>query len=257
MERSAMDLAARLAAYHPAPDPLLDTRPQLFSELRGVANELQFLRTQELPSYLATTPHDAYVSELLKSLFAESGIAEVHPVASLHQASWFATAANPPSHPLMLAPIQVVFDAGEIPLFFHETGHVLYRLWGQAFHRHLGASMARTVDGLRRDASNRSDPTDRKARYDLVRGWERLAYRQLEEVACDLVGALVGGPSFVVALHIALLIPSTTPFEQTMPNYPPLDVRMHLATAGLRRLGIAHCWMSITIAAHVNQNCRF
>jgi hypothetical protein len=86
-----VSLVADLNAYRPAADPLLDTRTQLLGELRELADELQFLRTQELPNDVARS-HDAYVSAVLQGLFAEVGLPDVRLVASLHQARWSATA---------------------------------------------------------------------------------------------------------------------------------------------------------------------
>jgi len=239
LEAQATDLQLRLLAYRAPVDPLLDTRPQLFSELRDVADALQFLRTTELPAFLATSPSDAYVSAMLEGLFAEAGISGVHPVASVHQGSWFATVQNHPTYPLMLAPAQILSDAGELPLFFHEIGHVLYRLWGPAFDRVLVATVQRTVDRLAQEARNAGDPNLRSDRAKALTEWQPQAYGEVEEIACDLVGALIGGPPFAVALHVALLMPDATPFAHSQPEYPPLDVRMRLAVAGIRRLGIA------------------
>jgi hypothetical protein len=238
LETQTAQVDARLASYRSPIHPSLDTRPQLISELREIAAAIQFLRTVELPALLATTPEDAYMSTVMAGLFSESGIPGIHPVASLHQGSWFATIPSPAQCPLMLAPVQVLTDAGELALFFHEIGHVLYRLWEPAFDRMIGATVRKTVGRLALEAANAMDPKDRLSRAEALHDWEPQAYGQMEEIACDLVGALLGGPAFAVALHVALLIPDATPFIHTQPEYPPLDVRMRLAAEGIRALQI-------------------
>lgn len=240
LEAGASDLNRRLHAYRVPSDPRLDTRLQLFGELRSLADDLQFLRTTELPALLATTPDDVYVSAVLEALFVETGIPDVHPVASLHQGSWFATQPSHPAYPLMLAPVQILADAGEIPLFLHEMGHVLYRLWAPALDLALVATVQKTVDRLAQEALSAGDPNVRLDRARALSEWLPQGYGEIEEIACDLIGALLGGPAFAVALHIGLLIPDATPYAHSQPEYPPLDVRMRLAVAGVRHLGLSY-----------------
>ena len=240
LAQRAADLDARLAAYRPAANPALDTWKQLFAELSGLATAAQALRTRQLPIYLAAAPDDHFLSNVVDALLQEVGVAGVRPVAVLHQDEWFAVSPAPPSHPLFYLPASITADPSELPLLLHEIGHVLFRLWDPLFRQRIADVVTATLDRKRREARNQADPAIARARAGDVAQWERQAYDEMEEIVCDVVGTLLGGPAFATALTIGLLAVSASPFLHHPPGapYPPLDCRMRLGGLVLRRRGL-------------------
>jgi len=224
-----------LALYHAAPTPALDTWRQIFTRLRTLSDKALFLRTRELPAYLATTPDDRYMSGVFETLHQEVGLDSVHPVVSLHQNGWFATVGGFASHQLYLAPASLVADPAELGLVFHEMGHTLFRLWSPDLEGACDTSVARTVLRKIKEVQAEADPNVRQDQSTALRAWRVQARREMEEMVCDSVGALLGGPAFVVALVLGLLTPADNPFEYGSRLYPPLDCRMRLGCLILRQ----------------------
>ena len=227
-----------LALYRAAPTPALDTWRQIFARLRMLSDKVHFLRTRELPAYLAATPDDRYMSGVFDTLHREVGLDNVHPVVSLHQNGWFATVGGFPDHPLYLAPASLAADPAELGLVFHEMGHTLFRLWSPDFEGSCDTSVARAVLRKIKDVQAESDPNVKEDRGTALRAWRVRARREMEEMVCDAVGALLGGPAFVTALVLGLLTPPGNPFDHGSPLYPPLDCRMRLGCLILRRRGL-------------------
>ncbi len=136
-----------LALYRTAPAPALDTWRQIFARLRVLSDKALFLRTRELPAYLAATPDDQYMSDVFETLHREVGLDGVHPVVSLHQNGWFATVGGFPGHQLYLAPASLAADPAELGLVFHEIGHTLFRLWSPDLEEACDTSVARVPLG--------------------------------------------------------------------------------------------------------------
>ncbi|MCL4508815.1 MAG: hypothetical protein M1296_04725 [Chloroflexi bacterium] len=227
-----------LAHYHAAANPALDTWRQLFSAMQALAHQVQALRIQQLPTYLASTPDDQYLSNLLEALHRDVGLTDVHPVASLHQPHWFAASAVPASHPLYFVPASLVDDPGELALAFHELGHVLFQLWFPDFGQRMQAAIAAAIQGKEQAIHSAADPSDRQSMTQALLEWRAQAFREMEEVVCDVVGTLLGGPAFVVTLAVGLLATSASPFQHHATDYPPLDCRMRLGGVVLRHLGL-------------------
>lgn len=239
IDRELADLDAAFAGYRPPPNPALDTWPQLFAKLRFLASVVQFLRTQELPAYLAGAPDEARAATIFEALHREIGLVDVHPVVSLQQPRWFAVLKDPPTHPLYLAPESLIDDPGELPLVFHEIGHVLFRLWDPDLPQHVIAVLATTAQRKAREIQAVSDPQLRAAMLAALQAWQPLVYNQLEELVCDVVGALLGGPTFAVTLAVGLFVTATDPFDyEQAGNYPPLDCRMRVSGIVLRGQGL-------------------
>ncbi len=237
--RELADLEAAFAGYRPPPNPALDTWPQLFAKLRILAIAVQSARTDELPAYLAAVPDESFFATVFEALHREVGLVGVHPVVSLQQPHWFAVFKDPPTHPLYLAPESLVGDPGELPLVFHEIGHVLFRLWDPDFPQHVTGVFGRTLQRQTRAIAAVGDPQERAQRLVSLQAWVPLIANQLEELVCDVVGALLGGPTFAVALAVGLFVTATKPFDyEQAGNYPPLDCRMRVIGIVLRGQGL-------------------
>lgn len=127
----------------------------------------------------------------------------------------------------------------ELPLVFHEIGHVLFRLWDPAFPQYLTTVLSTTAQRKAREIQAISDPHLRADMLAALQAWMPLIYNQLEELVCDVVGALLGGPAFAVTLAVGLLVTATNPFDYLQTgNYPPLDCRMRASGIVLRRRGV-------------------
>jgi len=239
LDQRVVSLEQRLALYKTAPVPAQDTWRQLCKDLTSLSAAVQWLRTKELPAYLAATSDDQFVSNLVQALHSEIGLADVHPVVSLHQTHWFAVYPTPPAYPLYFAPASIATDPSELPLILHEIGHVLFELWGPVFNDRIQSSVAAALARKRQGLDASADPKFRADGTAALAEWESQAYDELEEVVCDVVGALLGGPAFVVALTVGLLAESTTPFTRSGPRYPPLDCRMRLGDLVLHHRGLA------------------
>lgn len=232
------DLRAAFGRYRPATNPALDTWPQLFAELRSLAAAVQFMRTQELPAYLADAPDEPLFAAVFEALHREVGLANVHPVVSLQQPRWFAVLKVPATHPLYLAPDSLTGDPGELPLVFHEIGHVLFRLWDPDFGQHVEAVV---VEGIRRkiqEIQATADPQVRAEMQAALKLWASLMHNQLEELVCDTIGMTLGGPAFAVAHAVGLFVTAIKPFDYEQPSYPPLDCRLRISSVVLRRQGL-------------------
>jgi hypothetical protein len=237
LERELDRLEVRMARYRAGANPAFDPWRQIFKDLRRLTIVVDLLRWQELPAHFARSADDEYFANVLRALHVEGGLADVHPVASLWQGHWFATRAAPPNYPLFFGPASVADDPGELPIVFHETGHVLFQLWDPEL---ADAAEAVVADTLARKASELQGLAHGiRADFAAALGqWQTQAVNELEELVCDVVGVLLGGPAFVVSVAESLLAASSAPFEHLASNYPPLDCRMRLGGIVLRHRGV-------------------
>lgn len=236
LEQELSRLGTRVARYHAGTNPAYDPRRQIFKDLRRLTTYVDRLRWEELPAHLARSPDDEYFANVLRALHIEVGLINVHPVASLRQGHWFATRAAPPEYALFFAPASVADDPGELPIVFHETGHVLFQLWDPELANAAEAVVAATL--MRKTRELPAFPQAIRLSYaEALRSWQIQSMSELEELVCDVVGALLGGPAFVAAVAESLLAASTAPFEHLTNNYPPLDCRMRLGGIALQHRG--------------------
>ena len=233
------NVAADIRRYQPSSDPALDTWPQVFQRLRDLTDAVHGLRLKELPAYLARTPDDHYVSILLEAMHVEVGLTAVNPVASLHQSYWFAVLSAPPSHPLYFVPSSYEVSPLEMALLYHEMGHLLYRLWSPAFSATIDRFIASHLQKKTQEANGFTQPKVREAALRILDWWRDRYQNEMEETACDVVGALLGGPAFATALTMGLMALRRSPFALVDSTYPPLDCRMRLPLAALRARGLA------------------
>ncbi len=237
--RDAVALEAAFDGYLPPTDPALDTWPQLFARLRSLTSGVQSVRAVELPAYLSGLPEEAFFAAIFEALHREIGLIDVYPVVSLHQPHWFAVLKVQMTHPLYLVPDSLAAHPGELPLLFHEIGHVLFRLWAPDLPQHTFDVLG---DTYQRKLGEILLITDQHVRNDMLsalNAWGALVPNQLEELVCDVVGALLGGPAFAVTLAVGLFITDTAPFDYAQSGlYPPLDCRLRIGGIVLRRQGL-------------------
>lgn len=237
LEQELNRLEIRVAHYHAGVNPAHDPWRQIFKDIRELTTIVDRLRLEELPAHLARSPDDEYVANILRALHVEVGLPDVHPVASLHQGHWIATRPAPPEYPLFFVPASVADDPGELPIVFHETGHVLFQLWDPDLADAAEAVVAATLLRKSRELPTLPHAIQTDAAAALTT-WQIQAMSELEELVCDVIGALLAGPAFVVAVTEGLLAASSAPFEHLASNYPPLDCRLRLGGLVLRHRGV-------------------
>lgn len=254
LQRDAAELETRLATYEANANPAIDTLPQIFSQLRALAGAVQLLRTEELPAYLSEAPDDEYLSNVLETLHREIGLGDVRPVVSLHRGRWFGTIVLPASHPLYFAPALLAADPGELPLVFHEIGHLLFRRWSPGFPERVWSAVVESMRLKYQSIQVETDPRIRQEMTAALTDWMERAEAGLEEVVCDIVGTLLGGPAFLLAAAVGLLAASIAPFEAESPAYPPLDCRIRASCVVLRQFEMADQTVD-SVEAEWNRAC--
>jgi hypothetical protein len=212
LTQDAATLERDLGLYKVAQRPAADIWRQLFARLRELSAFVLAFRTAHLPAHLATTPHDHHMSNVLKQMHQEVGLTNIYPVVSLHQGHWFAVLTNIPQYPLYFAPASLVSDPGELGLMYHEIGHTLFRMWGNAFAQVVQAGIVQTIRRKTQEVQNIADPASRADYAAALGEWQTKADQETEETTCDAVGTLLGGPVFVTALRMGLLSADDNPF---------------------------------------------
>jgi hypothetical protein len=90
-----------------------------------------------------------------------------------------------------------------LPLFFHEFGHLLYACHGPEMDRLVGDLQGQIeellIPSVRRDDLH-AQMVDEKKRGTIVATW----YMWTQELFCDAVGYVIGGPAFAHALSMYL-----------------------------------------------------
>ena len=127
------------------------------------------------------------------------------------------------------------------PLFFHEFGHLLY-----ACHKHelddLVFDLQRQVGLFLTPHSHRSDnyaDRQRLHRDSIVGTW----YNWAQELFCDAVGLLIGGPSFLRAFSMYMSRQSKSDFERDIrelrgSTHPVTWLRIRLLLSQARNRGL-------------------
>ena len=233
--REVSRLKIDLSLYQTTSRPAQDTWRQLFARLRYWAGVIQSYRTVELPAYLARTSQDHYLSNIFEAMLREVGLANVYPVVSLHQSHWFAVFRSTPYYPLYFAPASLVDDPSEFGLVYHEMGHTLFALWNPDFAQIVERGQSSAIQRKVREISQESDPAIANDRRIALSEWQSQMSNEMEETSCDVVGTLLGDAAFVTALHMGLSFTGDNPFVHGSLQYPPLDCRMRLGHAILRR----------------------
>jgi len=223
--------------YQHAVNPAVDTLPQLIARLRDVSAQVQGHRMIYLPAYLANEPDEPLFASLFESLHREIGLADVYPVVCLQQPHFFAISATPFRYPLFFAPASVRVDPLELPLIFHEIGHLMYQSWVPDFPSCIDQALNVIAQRKYQEVVATSDPQLRQDKMTVLQGWVPLFARQVEELICDVVGALLGGPAFAIAHSLGLSMTDVNLFDYSNARYPPLDCRMRVNSIILQQRG--------------------
>ena len=171
---------------------------------------------------------------MLTAIHHEIGLDDIYPGVSLNQGHWFAVTSDYEQYPCYYLPHSLIFDLGELPLIYHEIGHVVVRVC-EGFLRSVETVITATVRRKELEILNEGDPKRRSELQNrLVQMPERLR-SQLEELVCDILGCLLGGPAYAIAFHVGLWTAGTNPFEldTSRSQYTPRDYRMRACQIAL------------------------
>ena len=221
----------QLQVYNPR-STTLDTFPQIFSSLRSVAFQMYTFIKEELPAY-STRNNDAAYSLFVAEMFREVGADQIEPVVSVTQGHGFATYPAIHFFPLVFVPHLVEPMPLDTALLYHELGHIVYQKWADEWAA-LELLPYDHAEERRATLLTAFDAAQRTHGATLIEIWVGQAEQQFEELLCDAIGVLVGGPAFTSALARLLLGLGTTIFQPLSPGYPPVDYRLRTCLALLR-----------------------
>ena len=150
------------------------------------------------------------------------------------------------------------------PLYFHEFGHLLYRCHKPELDA-LVSDLQKDIRAILTPHSYRSDSyssRQRAQREAIVGTW----YNWAQEMFCDAVGLLIGGPAFLHAFSMYMGNHSRSDFELPMgklenSSHPVTWLRIQLLLSQVRSLGltaepdeIEDEWESVADILGVNQD---
>lgn len=127
------------------------------------------------------------------------------------------------------------------PLYFHEFGHLLYRCHKPELDA-LVSDLQKDIRALLTPHSYRSDSyssRQREQREAIVGTW----YNWAQELFCDAIGLLVGGPSFLFAFSMYMGNHSKSDFQRPLENlrdssHPVNWLRIQLLLSQARSRGL-------------------
>ena len=127
-----------------------------------------------------------------------------------------------------------------LPIFFHEFGHLLYGCHQQEMDT-LVNELQREIRDLLRPPVERNDEYERTRETErdvIIHTW----YEWAQECFCDAVGFVMGGPSFVHVFSMYFRILGKSGYhlprdELARSSHPVAWIRIHLLTDRARQMG--------------------
>ena len=127
-----------------------------------------------------------------------------------------------------------------LPIFFHEFGHLLYGCHQQEMDA-LVNELQKEIRDLLRPSVERNDEYERTRETErdvIVHTW----YEWAQECFCDAVGFVMGGPSFAYVFSMYFRILGKSGYhlpreELARSSHPVAWIRIHLLTDRARRMG--------------------
>jgi hypothetical protein len=212
--------------------------PEILSKTQSAAQWLSLFNRRLVSAILRTRPADRLCLKLLHWLHSVHTNTRAIPLALSDGdfASWLA----PPLPTIYFMPPSAQQGLLYLPLFFHEFGHLLY-----AFHRDemddLIRDLQAAISELLTPSTHRDDSyaqRESEQRSVIVETW----YSWAQELFCDAVGLVVGGPAFAHAFSMYLQMLGRgqyhLPADQLIHrDHPVTWLRVQFVVARARRLG--------------------
>ena len=127
-----------------------------------------------------------------------------------------------------------------LPIFFHEFGHLLYKFHEPEMNTLVNELQAEIRDMLRLSVERNDQyaQTQEESRNVIVATW----YEWAQECFCDAIGLVMGGPSFVYAFSMYFRILGRSEYyiseeELTRRSHPVTWIRIHLLADRARQMG--------------------
>lgn len=212
--------------------------PEVLSNTQSLTWTLHLFNQQLLSPILRARPSDRLCLKLMRWLHSTHPKTREIPVA-LSDGS-FASWPVPPWPTIYFMPPSAQQQLLYLPLFFHEFGHLLYAAH-KAEMDDLTTEFQVRISELLTPSSHRDDSYSRREseqRRIIVETW----YSWLQELFCDSIGLVIGGPAFAYAfsMHLQMLgrgeyhLP---PDRLAHRVHPVTWLRVHLLADQMRRIG--------------------
>ncbi len=212
--------------------------PEVLSNTQSVTRMLHLFNQRLVSPILRSRPSDRLCLKLLRWL--HSTHPETQPIPAALSDGDFASWPVPPWPTVYFMPPSAQQRLLHLPLFFHEFGHLLY-----ATHKPEMDDLVRdlqvTISEMLTPSTQRDDiyaQRESEQRSVIVETW----YSWAQELFCDAVGLVIGGPAFAHAfsMHLQMLgrghyhLP---PDELARRVHPVTWLRVQLIAARAHRMG--------------------
>ena len=209
---------------------------EILSNTRSVANVFYFLNQYHVSPILRTHTSDQLSLKLLQWMHKTHVETENIPVAVFD--GEFSIWLIGPS--IYFTPCATQRGLLNLPLFFHEFGHLLYRCYRQEMND-LVQELQAEIEDLLQPAVERDDKyaeVQKRNREVIVEKW----YAWTQEFFCDAVGFTMGGVSFAYAFSMYLRILGKSQYHMseqrlTHSSHPVTWIRIHLLADRARQIG--------------------
>ncbi|RKU14545.1 hypothetical protein C6501_08080 [Candidatus Poribacteria bacterium] len=208
----------------------------ILSRTQSIANDFAILNQHQASPILRARTSDRLPLKLLLWLHTTHSQTENIPVAVGDGV--FSIWPIEPS--IYFTPCAAQQGLLNLPIFFHEFGHLLYRYHQQEMND-LVRELQAAIGGLLPLAVDRDDKyteIQEQNREVIVQKW----YTWTQEFYCDAVGFMMSGPSFAYAFSMYLRILGRTAYylsveELGRSSHPVAWIRIHLLADRARQTG--------------------
>lgn len=215
------------------------TLPDILSVTQELTRSFFLFNQNWVSPVLRTRSSDRLSLTILRWLHSTIPETEHIPVALRDGAVSVLPVANLPT--IYAMPCSIQYGLLYLALFFHEQGHLLYVCHKPEMDDRV-RDLQETISEMLEPKVQRNDhyaEEDAKKRSIIVEKW----YEWTQEVFCDAVGFVVGGPAFLYAFSFFLRMRGKDQYhlsydEQAVQNHPIAWLRIRLLVDRLKREGL-------------------
>ena len=207
----------------------------ILSNTQLVAKAFYFLNGQPASPVLRARSSDRLTLKILIWLHATHSQTKDMPVA-VHDGEFSIWLINPG---IYLMPCTVQQGLLNLPLLFHEFGHLLYRCYHPEMSALVNELQGAIGDLLLPSVTRDDGYTDEqeKSRKVIIETW----YAWAQEFFCDAVGLVMGGPAFAYAFSTYLRILGMNEYHVSKEqlahrSHPVTWIRIHLLADRARQM---------------------
>ena len=216
---------------------LANLSKDILSETELVTRDFYSLNGQQITPILRARASDRLALKLLLWLHATHSQAKNIPsaVSDGEFSIWLTQTTT-----IYCTPCTSQQGLRNLPIFFHEFGHLLYRLHQLEMNDLVNELQAAIRDLLRPSVERNDEHTQTRvsARNVIVDRW----YEWSQECFCDAIGFVMGGPSFAYAFSTYLRILGRSQYHMSKEElansaHPVTWIRIQLLTNRARQMG--------------------